>query len=328
MLKKELKKIKSEVDPVIFKELSRSLSGDFKELTEHQIKTGGKRVRPFLLITLFNCLEGEGDPKKAAAAIEIFHNYSLLLDDIIDKGKLRRGEPTSWEKYGLEATLCSSSFYFSTITKLLAGYPKRVIELFSKETKAVMDGELIDVLQDRSPIKGKLKDLEKRYKNPDYDDYLEMIRKKTGGLFRLSSGLAAILAGEDSKTISKAIDFGDHLGVAYQIRDDILDIFGDQDSFGKKIGKDIEERKGGNIVIILAIQENPELLEIFNLDEIGSREVRKAIGIVNKTNAKNKAQKMANESIQEALSILDFFPKNRDNELLKELVNYLKIRKK
>ena len=328
MLKSELKKVRKKIDPVIFNQLTADISEDFKELTEHQIKTGGKRVRPFLLLTLFNCLQEGKEPKKLAAAIEIFHNYSLLLDDIIDKGKLRRGEPTSWEKYGSEATLCSSSFHFSTITKLLADYPPEVIDLFSKETKAVMDGELIDVLQDRSQAGGKMGELEKKYKNPDYDEYLMMVKKKTGALFRLSCAGAAILAGEGEEVIDKANKLGDKIGISYQIKDDILDIFGDEDSFGKKIGKDIEERKGGNLVIILAIEEKPELLEIFNLDEINSKEVRRAMDLINQTEAKKRAEKLAQKNIQKALDLMDFFPKNRESDLLKELINYLKIRKK
>ena len=326
MLKEEIKKTKKELDPVIFEFLDKHQSKDFHNLIDYQIKTGGKRIRPFILKTTYQAFGGDGDVLNEAAAVEIFHNYSLLLDDIIDKGSVRRGKPTSWNKFGLPATLCASSFYFSTIADLLKNTPPKVIDIFVEETKEVMEGELIDVLQDRTSGEDVPSELKDKYKKISYETYLKMIRKKTAALFRASCGMGAAMAGEDEDL---ALEFGDCFGVAYQIRDDILDIFGDLNDFGKEIGKDIKERKGGNIILIFATEEDKKIEEMFAQNEkIGNREVEEMVKIIERTDARHRAQNLVEEYTDKALEKIDQFPDNKNSQLLKKLVEYIKIRKK
>ncbi|MGM0438876.1 MAG: polyprenyl synthetase family protein [Patescibacteria group bacterium] len=328
MIKKEINQFKKRLDPIIISSLKNFHDDNFASLITHQIKTGGKRLRPFLFVKTFKCLGGKKNSLKVASAIEIFHNYSLLLDDIIDQGALRRGEPTSWEKYGTSATLCVSSFYFSAILNLLKEQNSKAIEIFSKETNNVMEGELIDLLQERTLEIEVSKKLKNKYREVSYDSYLDMISKKTASLFRLSCGLGAILAEAGDEITKKAVNFGHNLGISYQIRDDILDIFGDQNKFGKEIGKDIKERKGGNIVLLLAAKENKDVLKIFKNDKIGDKEVTEAIKMIKQTEAKNKAEKIALEYISKAENTLKKFPKNQNQESLIELLRYIKKRTK
>lgn len=326
MLKKELKKAKKEVDSIINEYLEKDLKS-FKEETVYQVNTGGKRVRPFLTINFYKGLGGENKKEvlKFAAALEIFHNYSLLLDDIIDKGKLRRGQETSWKKYGPSLTMCVSSFYFSTITDLLGNFDSELNSFFSAQTKKVMEGELIDILQERGEASEEPFYLNNKWKTIKMDDFMKMVEKKTAALFELACGGAAYLAGNQFK---KAKLLGNKIGIAYQIRDDILDIFGDEKKFGKEIGKDIKERKGGNIVLLLAQKEENKLTGILSKDKIDDQSVKEAMKLINKTDAKIKANKFLDDYISDSLNLLDDFPTNRNLNHVKNLINYLQIRKK
>ncbi len=326
MLKKEVEKVKEKVDPLINKALSKNQS-NFKEITGYQINTGGKRLRPFLLIEFYLGLEGD-DLKtalKMAAAVEIFHNYTLLIDDIIDRGEFRRGKKTSWKKWGAPATMCISSFYFSTVLDLLKDCQSEQMELFSKYSKLVMEGEMIDILQERGLRRKDPFYKDYKYETVTLEDYKEMIDKKTAALFKLSCGLGSSLAGIEPK---EAIRFGESLGVSYQIKDDILDIFGDEKKFGKEIGKDIKERKGGNIVLLLAQQKSDQLAEILNKEKIKKDDLNKAINLINKTDARKKAEEMLDKEIKKALKILNSFPKNKPFDLVKDLVKFIKKRDK
>ncbi len=327
ILKKELKDLKKELDPFIYRALKKHGDELFHDLNIYQLKTGGKRLRPFILLSIYELLGGEEKPLNEAAAIEIFHNYSLLLDDIIDKGTIRRGEATMWRKFGLSATLCSSSFYFSTITDLLKYSSKEAVDLFVKETKQVMEGEFIDVLQERaSSNKEAPDDLIESYGKVDYDGYLKMIKKKTAALFRASCGMGAVLAGRKKDL---PIKFGNFLGISYQLRDDILDIFGNPDTFGKEKGKDIKEKKGGNIVLIYAIEENPEIKYFFSKNNhIGDKEVDEIISAIKKTKAKRRTQDLIGEYTQKALKILDRLPAEKSKKKMENLVRYFQMRRK
>ncbi len=330
MFKKEIKIVKNAVDSIINESLENNLGKEFQDISTYQIKAGGKRLRPFILLSFYKSLGGENEDKalRLAAAIEIFHNYSLLIDDIIDRGEVRRGKETTWKKYGESTTMCISSFYFSTIVELLAGLNFEIAAAFSKETKRVMEGEIIDILQERGS--GKIEPFiqEKKYTEVNLENYFEMAGKKTAALFEATAGLGAFLAGEEKEYLEAGKKFGEKFGLAYQIRDDILDIYGDEKKFGKEIGKDIKERKGGNIVLLLAQKENKELGKLLNKNKIKEKTVKKAMKIINKTDAKEKANNLCQDYTNEAMLKLDYFPKSKDVDNLRKLVEYIKQRKK
>ncbi len=330
MLKKEIERVKSQVDPIIFESLKKDQINQFHDLSTYQVEVGGKRLRPFLLMLFFDLMEGvKSDRKKAlrvAAAIEIFHNYSLLLDDIIDQGVLRRNKETSWKKFGLSATLCASSFYFSTILDLLKDVDEEIVDFFSKKTKKVMEGEIIDVLQERGDKKESyLK--EKKYGEITFDDYYEMVQKKTASLFELACFSGTALARKDNY-FETVVDFGYNLGVAFQIRDDILDIFGDEEKFGKEIGKDIRERKGGNIILLLAAKEKSLIGDLLNEKEMTRGKIAKVMSLIKETDSKREADLLLEKYLKKTEKLLDSFPKNKEVDHLRELVEYISKRDK
>lgn len=328
MIISKLDIISQKVDQVILDSLSKNQDKQFLDLITYQIKTGGKRLRPFLLTSFFDATGGkeESEALMPAAALEIFHNYSLLIDDIIDNGKLRRGVETTWKKYGKSMTMCVSSFYFSSIIDLLKKSPAKVLEIFSEETKLVMEGEIIDILQERGQMRDEPFFKKNYYNQISFSDYFEMAEKKTAALFRASCKCGAFLGG-GKKFLTIANKFGREFGIAYQIQDDILDIFGNEENFGKEIGKDIKERKGGNIVLLLAYKENPELTNLISWDKMDESTMQKAMNIILETDAKKKASLLYEKHANMALKSIEQLPQSEGKRNLKMLIDYLSNRK-
>lgn len=326
-----LKETKKEVDPVIFEILSRSTSEKFKDLVYYQIKTGGKRVRPAL--TLLSCMAVGGKKEKAieaAAVIEIFHNYSLIIDDIIDCGRVRRGEKTTIEKYGQSVTECIGMLYGVSLSDALIDLDSSIGRELVEAMKSVIEGEIIDVMQElNSKDEPYLK--ENYYEKVEESDYFEMIQKKTASLIQASCKVGGIIGKGSTKEIEALSSYGHFLGLAYQVQDDMLDIFGDEEKFGKEIGKDIKEKKRGNLVIVFTLNESKkkqELLEIMKKEKISEKDINRAIEIIEETDSKKKATEIKNNYIKKAEENLDLLPSNKNRSLLKEITKFLKKRKK
>ena len=271
-----------------------------------------------------------------AASVEILHNSTLIIDDIIDHSEFRRDQPTCWNKYGKSIAECASMMYLASIYSGLnhSNNSKRLIDLYSKTLKIIIDGEIKDILFERSGREDENFVVENRYKVITKDNYYEMIGQKTAVLLQTSCQAGAICAGASDEQIEIIGSFGFNLGMAFQIRDDILDIFGDEKEFGKKIGKDIIEKKMGNFVILSAIDEldSDEKKIIIDLLEgpkdITDQDVISVTALIKKTNAQKDAEMVANIYIQDALKALEQLPNSEYNEILSELAKYIVDRKK
>ncbi len=327
-----LKKSKKEVDPVIENMLSCYMGSRFKEAVIHQIKIGGKRLRPAFVI--FSC-EVVGGKKKdalqAAASVEILHNYSLIIDDMIDHSDFRRGEPTVWKKWGVSTAECVAMHYAATIFRGTRDtpHPVEVNSILTEALQVLTEGEMIDVLQE---IRGREDEyfIEKnRYKNVKIEDALLMAEKKTARLFEASCNLGGVCGGGSTEDIKKLKEYGFNLGMAFQIQDDVLDIFGEEEKFGKKIGKDIEERKGGNIVVLFALEEveSDSLLEIINKKDLNDDDLLKAKEIISETKAKKKAVDLAEQYMKKSQNAVLHFKKEKEAGIMKEMVDFMLKRK-
>jgi geranylgeranyl diphosphate synthase type II len=199
------------------------------------LQLGGKRIRPVLCLMgneLFD--EINKDTWNAATAIELFHNFTLIHDDIMDKAPLRRGMVTVHEKYGESTALLAGDVmlvaaydYLNTITGKFA---MPIISLFNKTARQVCEGQQLDM------------DFE-RLSSVGYEDYLNMISLKTSVLLAASLKMGAILGGALERNQNLIYEFGRKLGLAFQVQDDYLDAFGDPEKFGKQIGGDIKSNK-------------------------------------------------------------------------------------
>jgi len=199
------------------------------------LKLGGKRLRPVL--TLMSCELFNSPYQKAmdaALAIELFHNFSLIHDDIIDNAPLRRGEATVHEKWDLNTGVLSGDAMLILAYQFFENYDsvtfQHLAKLFSKTAIQVCEGQQLDV------------DFENR-ENVTIDEYLHMINYKTAVLVGAAMEMGAIIAGASKNSQKNIYEFGRNLGIAFQLQDDYLDVFGDPKLFGKQVGGDIISNK-------------------------------------------------------------------------------------
>ncbi|HPG32783.1 MAG TPA: polyprenyl synthetase family protein [Lentimicrobium sp.] len=201
----------------------------------YTLSQGGKRLRP--LLTLISTQMFGGDPDKAvpaASAIEIFHNFTLLHDDIIDQAPLRRGRDTVYKKWNTNTAILSGDTMFAIAYGQLAttdaALLSNLMKVFTKTAIEVCEGQQYDI------------DFEEA-DNVNIDGYINMIRLKTAVLLAASLKIGAMVAGADDTDAENIYKFGENLGIAFQLQDDLLDAFGDEAIFGKKTGGDIVANK-------------------------------------------------------------------------------------
>lgn len=219
--------LKKTFDPVSFTHEPAEL---YDPIT-YTLNLGGKRIRP--LLVLMGCELFNGDPeqaKPAAIAIELFHNFTLLHDDIMDRASLRRGRETVYKKWNTNVAILSGDTMFALACEYLSAsapevLPEALAE-FTRTARMVCEGQQYDMnFESRNTV--------------SIEEYLEMIRLKTAVLIGCSLRLGAILAKAPVAEAAKLYEFGENMGMAFQLQDDLLDSFGDEKKFGKEIGGDI-----------------------------------------------------------------------------------------
>jgi geranylgeranyl diphosphate synthase type II len=217
---------------------SHSFGESPRELYEpitYIMSLGGKRIRPLLSLLAYG-LYGKNPEEilSQAAAVEVFHNFTLMHDDIMDQAPLRRGKATVHEKWNANIAILSGDVMLVRAYDLLLGTdPKllpEVIRLFNKTAAEVCEGQQFDMNFEA-------------YQTVHEDEYLHMIRLKTAVLLGFALQLGAVLAGAEMSDADKLYEFGVDIGVGFQLKDDLLDVFADQATFGKQVGGDIISNK-------------------------------------------------------------------------------------
>lgn len=316
------------VNPIINKMLVSGVDKKFWGPVKYQVSTGGKRLRPVLAIISCLLLGGKlKDVLYPAAALEILHNYTLIIDDIIDNSKTRRNKPTTWYKFGKTTAYCVAVDYSASIFQRLGRYFQKseILNILIKTIKKIVDGEILDILFEQENKEREIYINKNRYKLISKNDYFKMIRDKTAVLIESCCQIGGICAKATTKQINALQKYGYNLGMAFQIQDDILDIFGNN-KFGKKIGKDIEERKRGNIVILLALNElskkdKTKLLNIFKKNKITQQDIKKVIKFIKQTNSWQEAQQLGKHYINKSKENLKILPQNKWNKALEEIAD-------
>ncbi len=211
-----------------------SFSGQPPELydpIQYMMELGGKRLRPVLLLMVCDAFGGDIDAALPAAhAVEIFHNFTLVHDDIMDGAEIRRGKDTIWNIWGEDTAILVGDTMFAMAVEYLLKieHPEtgKIMSCFMKVAKEVCEGQQLDM---------NFEDAE----NTSIPEYLGMIRLKTAVLLAVSLKLGAMLAGANEKDQENIYEFGLNTGLAFQLKDDLLDVFGNVDKFGKMPGGDI-----------------------------------------------------------------------------------------
>lgn len=329
-------KCKEKVDSFIGEILQSHSGSRFWKAVAHQMETGGKRLRPVFLFLSCNILGGEEDKAThAAAAVEIMHNYTLIVDDVIDHSDTRRGRPTVWKAYGQSIAECIGAHYSASVFEAVSHSPNpvRMVRIMSDAMKAVVEGEIIDILQERYGREEEPFVKENRYKDVFLEDYIDMAGRKTAKMFEASCVAGGVCAGGSEEEIEALRSYGYNLGISFQISDDILDIFGEEEKFGKKIGKDIEERKGGNVVLLFALsklgsKDKKTLENILKKNIIGEGDIEEAVEIIKNSKALEEARSLSERYIKKAKESLYLLPDNEWRKMMEDLANYITNREK
>ncbi len=288
---------------------------------EYILGIGGKRIRPVCVLMgnqLFDVIDP--DAYYAATAIELFHNFSLIHDDIMDKAPMRRGMQTVHTKYGESTALLAGDVMFvkayEYLNKIKPAQLQKVLFLFNNTASAVCEGQQMDM------------DFEKR-ETVAMDEYVQMITLKTSVLLAASLQLGAILGGAGEGNQQHLYEFGKNLGVAFQVQDDYLDAFGNPEKFGKKVGGDILANKKTFLMIHAFETAKPaQLKELKELIEINPADkVERVLQIFKDCKVDDWARELKNKYLQTALKHLeDTAVLSKRKKPLQELADYLMMR--
>lgn len=227
--------------------------GSLYEPVKYILKLGGKRMRPALMLTACDLFEGDVraaiDP---AIGVEVFHNFTLMHDDIMDEAPLRRGEQTVHTRWNTSNAILSGDVMFVMGYQLMCNVSHdilpSVLSVFSKTATEVCEGQQLDM------------DFESR-NDVTIDEYIEMIRLKTSVLLAGSLKIGGIIAGASKQDLQRIYNFGERIGIAFQLRDDLLDVYGDASKFGKQVGGDILANKKTYLLLKAFETANVEQLE-------------------------------------------------------------------
>jgi octaprenyl-diphosphate synthase len=223
------------------------------EICHYLVDAGGKRLRPLFILLVYRACGGRNDKVAdaidAAVALELIHSATLLHDDIIDGGLLRRGKPSAFARYGFAPSLVAGDFLFCRAFELCGRFDERLVHTAARACIQLTEGE---VMEERMRNSG----------TATIDDYLAVISRKTASLFAAGGKVAADLAGADAKTIATMETLGLAVGRAFQMVDDLLDVIGPEEKIGKPVGSDL---KAGTISlpVVLGVQHNPEFARHF-----------------------------------------------------------------
>ncbi|NHJ01971.1 MAG: polyprenyl synthetase family protein [Candidatus Heimdallarchaeota archaeon] len=312
-----MSKLGKTVEEKMIQFLLKDIHPNFAELITWQTKTGGKRLRPALTILFAQaCGSDENDPETlaAAAGIELIHTYSLILDDIIDRGDIRRGKSTTRAKYGDEFAILSAIIHREAVyeaARATGKYLGDTLGIYTNAIRRLTEGERLDILFEQKGERENEYFLTHRFKEVGLKDYRRMIAGKTASLIAAACKLGALVGGASLEEQACAEKYGWSAGIAFQLADDYLDIFAVSEEFGKEVYKDIIERKLGNFVIVealrLLVPSEAKKLSGYITDENLSDEERieKCIPLIDKSKAKEEVMKEAEKWAQKAIMTLE-----------------------
>lgn len=284
------------------------------QVSRYIISAGGKRLRPALLLLMCGALGYTGAQRfNMAAVVEFIHTATLLHDDVVDESTLRRGMTTANEAFGNPASVLVGDFLYSRAFQMMveAG-DMRIMRTLAEATNVIAEGEVLQLMNMHDA-------------SLTQDSYLMVIRSKTAKLFEASARLAALLAKSDANIEHSCASYGQALGTAFQVIDDVLDYDGDMQVMGKNLGDDLREGKA-TLPLIIAMQRGTPA-ERRTIEQAiqtgGTDQMTQIIEIVQKTGALTATRQAAAAEAQLALNALKILPQNSYSGALQELASQL-----
>ncbi|NJE07243.1 polyprenyl synthetase family protein [Thermococcus sp. M39] len=329
---KSIKEKAKVVDDVIFELLPEKEPKELYAATRHYPLAGGKRVRPFVVLTATEAVGG--DWKKAlypAAAIEILHTYTLIHDDIMDMDETRRGRATVHKVWGINMAILAGDLMYSVVFDAATKAPvsaEKIVEIVRAIARAgieICEGQALDLeFETRDAV--------------TIDEYLKMIDGKTAALFDASAKIGGIIGTDNQEYIQALSKYGRNVGLAFQVWDDVLDLIADEEKLGKPVGSDI--RKGKKTLIVAHFfqhaseEDKAEFLKVFGkyagdvkgkgiIEEDIREEVAKAIELLKKYGSIEYAARFAKDLVKEAKEALKVLPESEARRNLELLADFI-----
>ena len=307
-----------EVVEVALKDATTYADAVAKNPARHLVDAGGKRIRPALLLLMAGALGYKGTQHhNLAAVVEFIHTATLLHDDVVDESTLRRGRPTANERFGNPASVLVGDFLYSRAFQMMVdAQDMRVMEVLAEATNVIAEGEVLQLMNMHDA-------------SLDEAGYLRVIRSKTAKLFEASTRLAAILVKSPPSVEDACAEYGQALGTAFQVIDDLLDYDGDAQELGKNLGDDLREGKS-TLPLIIAMQRGTadERSVIQQAIEHGSVDgLTDIVDIVRKTGALDATRAAALHEAELALATLAYIPDGIYKNALHDLASQLLVRR-
>jgi octaprenyl-diphosphate synthase len=281
-----------------------------QEIADHLVHAGGKRIRPLVVMLVFHATSaGERarreDAIEAAVALELIHSATLLHDDIIDGGETRRGRPSALQRFGLADTLVAGDFLFCRAFALCARFEAEVVRWAAEACISLTEGEVLQGRRRRDP-------------SVTVADYDEIILRKTASLFAAGARTAAHLAGAEPAVVETMAACGQQVGLAFQMRDDLLDVEGHPAETGKPRGIDLRD---GNpsLPIVLALARDAEVRRLFARADLGAAEIELGLARIRRTGVLAVVAERAAAQLEGALSVIQSLPDSPARTALREL---------
>jgi octaprenyl-diphosphate synthase len=284
------------------------------QLGQYIINSGGKRLRPILLLLSARLFGYSGTYHiTLAAVVEFIHTATLLHDDVVDASEMRRGQQTANSVWGNEASVLVGDFLYSRAFQMMVDVQNmRVMEILSNATNIIAEGEVLQLLNIHNP-------------DTTEENYLQVIRSKTAKLFESAAQLGAVVSEQPEKYEQALAIYGVHLGTAFQLVDDALDYSAKSEDIGKNIGDDLAEGKP-TLPLIYAMREGTaeqrELLQQAIIHAGGHNSIDEVLSIIESTQAIDYTLSLARKEIDKATSALKELPSSRYTDALYKLAHF------
>jgi octaprenyl-diphosphate synthase len=296
--------------------IRRKLESDvvlIRQVAEHIIASGGKRLRPLLVLLAARACGYEGSAHiELATVIEFIHTATLLHDDVVDESDLRRGRKTANANFGNAASVLVGDFLYSRSFQMVVDVGSiQVMRVLAEATNAIAEGEVLQLLNINNA-------------DTTLAAYLEVIRRKTAKLFEASGRLGAMLAGTDEQTELSLAQYGVHLGTAFQLVDDVLDYSGDPEQTGKNVGDDLREGKPTMPLIYAMHHGTPQEARLVRLaiEQGGDAALPELLVAMRRTNALEYTRAQASEEAGCARSLIATLRPSAYKDALLDLASF------
>ena len=299
----------AQVDAVIHRRLASEVVL-INQISHYIVSAGGKRLRP-MLVLLFSRALGFEQPARfeLAATVEFIHTATLLHDDVVDESSLRRGRQTANALFGNAASVLVGDFLYSRAFQMMVSVDSmRVLEVLADATNVIAEGEVLQLLNMHDP-------------DISVEDYLRVIRYKTAKLFEASARIGAVLSGSDAALEAACAAYGQALGTAFQIADDLLDYEGTTAALGKNVGDDLREGKPTLPLLAAMSRGTPEERELIR-HAIQNGEVERLdeiVAIVRRTGALDITREAARAEAERARAHISALPSSQFKDALLRL---------